>query len=314
MAMISRRSLSIGTLAGAAVSLVGDVAKAKTSGSPVVAERLDRIAIVAGDLDRLARFYTLLGFVVDDARPAPEHAALAQASSATSRSMRLGEQIIELVAFNPPGAAYPWPGKSSDPWFQHISLVAPDMGEALARLSAAEGWSPISRQSPVELSPVLMAKFGVSGSFAVYKFRDPEGHPLEFASAAHPAPPWSASSSGLLGYDHSALGVTDVDRSIRFYRDELGLTQGLRVQSTGPEQSAADGLTDAKVDIVEMLPGVATPHIEFLGYHDALARAPVAIGPRDSAATRLVLTAHGVTDTTLRRDPDGHWLQLVAAS
>lgn len=314
MAMISRRTLSLAAVAGTMVSLAGSNAKARDLAPRIVAQRLDRIVMVAGNLDRLARFYAALGFVADDARPAPEHAALAHASSATSRLMRIGEQIIELVAFNSPGAAYPWPGKSSDPWFQHISLVAPDMNAALTRLSAAEGWSPISRRGPVELSPTLMASLGVSGGFAVYKFRDPEGHPLEFATATRAAPPWSAPGPGLLGYNHSALGVTDVDRSITFYRDELGLTQGVRVRSTGAEQSSADGLTDAKVDIAEMLPAVATPHVEFLGYHDALARAPVAVGPRDSAATRLVLTAHGVTGTMLRRDPDGHWLQLVAAS
>ena len=185
--MISRRTLSIAALAGAAKSLIGAGAKAKDSARPVVAHRLDRIVIGAGNLDRVARFYIALGFVVDDARPAPEPAALAQASSATSRAMQLGEQIIELLAFNPPGAVYPWPGESSDPWFQHISLVAPDMGAAFARLSAAEGWSPISRRRPVELSPILMAKFGVFGGFAVYKFRDPEGHPLEFASSENAA-------------------------------------------------------------------------------------------------------------------------------
>ena len=182
--MINRRSLLTATLGGIAVSALGGAGEV-----PIVVQRLDRIVIVAGDLDRLARFYAALGFVVGDARPAPEQATLARAASATSRSMRLGEQVIELVAFDPPGAGYPWPGESSDPWFQHISLVAPDMGAAMARLSEAEGWSPISRRGPVELSPTLMAKLGVSGDHAVYKFRDPEGHPLEFASSASAAPP-----------------------------------------------------------------------------------------------------------------------------
>jgi len=169
VAMISRRTLSIAALAGVAESLIGGGAKAKVSPPRVVAQRLDRTAIVSANLDRLARFYTAIGFVVDDARPAPEQAVLARASSATSRFMRLGQQITELVAFNPPGAAYPRPGESSDPWFQHISLVAPDMGAAFARLSAAEGWSPISRRGPVELSPVLMAKDHLHFTITGYK-------------------------------------------------------------------------------------------------------------------------------------------------
>jgi hypothetical protein len=52
---------------GAEISLIGDGVKAKVSASWVVAQRLDRIAIVAGDLDRRARLYSALGFVVDDA-------------------------------------------------------------------------------------------------------------------------------------------------------------------------------------------------------------------------------------------------------
>lgn len=55
MDMISRRTRSIAGLAGEAVSFVGGGAKTKTSASRIVAQRLDRIAIVVGNPDRLAR-------------------------------------------------------------------------------------------------------------------------------------------------------------------------------------------------------------------------------------------------------------------
>lgn len=92
--MISRRTLSIAALAGAAEFLIGAGAKAEASAPRVVAQRLDRIVIVAGNLDRLARFYIALGFVVDDARPSPEHAALARASSATSTARGVADTTL----------------------------------------------------------------------------------------------------------------------------------------------------------------------------------------------------------------------------
>ena len=96
-----------------------------------------------------------------------------------------------------------------------------------------------------------------SGGATAYKFRDPDGHPLELIRFA------DAVAGGI---DHSAIAVTDAGRSIEFYRDRLGLTVGARQVNTGPEQDRLDGLTGAEVDVVALEPRQATPHVELLAY------------------------------------------------
>ncbi len=274
----------------------------------VTVRRLDRVAIVAGDTDRLTRFYVDLGFTADNARAAPEEATLAEARTATARTLRIGRQTVELVAFDPPGAAYPLPARSTDPWFQHIALIASDIDAAMGRLRATGGWTPISRAG-IDRLPER------AGGVSAFKFRDPEGHPLEFLAFPSGKTPeaWRGSGPGLLGYDHSAIGVTDVATSIAFWRGEMGFALGARTLNEGPEQAALDGLDAPVVDVVAMRPGTPTPHVELLGYHVGHRVKPVAVGARDRAATRLVLAADGVAAPYLTRDPDGHWLQLVRA-
>ena len=274
----------------------------------IIVRRLERVVIVVGDLDATTRFYTGLGFHADDARAAPEHATLAEARFATARLLRLGTQSVELVVFDPPGAAYPLPARSTDPWFQHIALIAADIDGAMRRLGALVGWTPISRGG-VDRLPKR------AGGVSAFKFRDPDGHPLEFLAFPSNDTPreWQGTGSGLVGYDHSAIGVRDVATSIAFWRGEMGLLLGPRTLNEGPEQAALDGLDAPVVDVVAMQPTRPTPHVELLGYHVGhRAKAPV-VGVRDRAATRLVLAADGVATPALTRDPDGHWLHLIAA-
>ena len=92
------------------------------------------------------------------------------------------------------------------------------MPAAYARLAAQPGWNTISTDGP----QVLPAS---SGGVTAYKFRDPEGHPLEllaFPPDAIPARWQKVSATGCLGIDHSAISVVDTDQSIKFY-ERLGL-------------------------------------------------------------------------------------------
>ena len=141
---IGRRSIVAIALSGFALPRIS-----RADEQSIVVDRLARVVIVAGDLDRLARFYATLGFAVDDARPAPDYATLANAGRARVRRMELGSEFAELVAFDPPGQPYPRPGRSTDPWFQHISLIAADMRTVMDQLQRAEGWTAISRSGPV---------------------------------------------------------------------------------------------------------------------------------------------------------------------
>ena len=84
-----------------------------------------------------------------------------------------------------------------------------------------------------------------NGGVRAFKFRDPDGHPLELiwfppgpgarrlARQAHPVPPF-------LGIDHSALAIASTRRSLRFYR-ALGLRVSDRSITTAPPRRGWTG-------------------------------------------------------------------------
>ena len=86
--------------------------------------------------------------------------------------MRLGAQDIALVQFARQGRPYPRDSRSDDLWFQHLAIVVNDMDLAYAHLSSHAGWRPISEGGPQLLPPS-------NGAVRAFKFRDPDGHPLE---------------------------------------------------------------------------------------------------------------------------------------
>ena len=86
--------------------------------------------------------------------------------------MRIGEEEIVLVQFESAGREYPARSRSDDLWFQHLAIVVSDMDEGYSRLRSSGGWDPISTEGPETLP-------ASSGGVRAFKFRDPDGHPLE---------------------------------------------------------------------------------------------------------------------------------------
>jgi len=256
--------------------------------------------LVSRDRDRLARFYAAIGFTIGTVAPiaTAEMALLGLAGAGTRLAMTLGPSLVELDCFEQPGAAYPADTTASDGQFQHLAIVTTDIAAAWADAVAA-GATAISRDGPV----VLPAS---SGGVIAVKFRDPVGHPLEFLQ--FPAGSNSAwTGAGVLGIDHSAISVADVDRSIAFYAAH-GLTQGERGLNQGPTQVALDGIDAVVVDVVPLLPERAPAHLELLGYHGPRGAGRDPLMANDIAATRIVW--HADRDA-LVRDDDGHLHQLV---
>lgn len=244
-----------------------------------------------------------------------------------------GGQTIELVAFDPPGRPYPSDGAANDQWFQHIALVTADIvaaSEPLRRGSAGL----ITKGAPVVLPPN-------TGGVSAFKFRDPEGHPLElivFPSGVG-APVWqSAEGTGILGYDHTAIAVSHLERSVAFYADLLGFRVAGRSLNRGPEQDQLDGLAGCEVDVLALEPAaMATPHVELLHYRSPRGRVTTAgMRANDVASVRQIHEAENldvlvdrlrtedvrfvsseiVTLGDGRRaasvnDPDGHMLVLI---
>ncbi len=303
-----------------------------------VAELL-RVSTTVTDLRRAETFYRDgLGFergdetVIDDPAWA-RLMGLPMIGNVRCLRMHLGAQAIELVSFDPPGRPYPDVRASNDPWFQHIALIVEDIAGALAGLERLSA-SPISDGGPQRLP-------ANTGGVTAFKFRDPDGHPLELLSLPPGvgAPVWrGVRGSRPLGYDHTAIAVGDVERAIAFYTGLLGFQVAGRSLNTGIEQDRLDGLKGCVVDVVGLAPAsVPTPHVELLHYRTLPGRAPdFGIEAKDISSTRQVHRADDLDGLVGRlketgaffvspgivslggggraatiRDPDGHMIVLT---
>jgi catechol 2,3-dioxygenase-like lactoylglutathione lyase family enzyme len=298
--------------------------------------RIDRMGVTVSNLEAAQRFFTealnfrMVGFEI---REGEDFAALMGLDNARAQVavIRLGDQSLELVQFAKPGRAYPEPRAANDPWFQHFAIAVSDMDQAFDQVSRSEQ-QPISLDGPQRLPPS-------TGDVVAYKFRDPDGHPLELSHA--PKSHWAhqahrPADQPTLGIDHSAVAVADLDASLRVYTEGLGLRLGSPSLNQGPEQARLDGLDDPVVDIATLTTPQSGPHLELLHYRrpkSAASPRPVSID--DIAATRLVMhtddldrtakraMAAGATRVSRRiiksasgravllRDPDGHVLELI---
>jgi catechol 2,3-dioxygenase-like lactoylglutathione lyase family enzyme len=303
--------------------------------------RIARVSLTSAALGATAAFFrSALGFVESgiEERAGEDFArlmGLAGDARAQVRLLRLGRQDLELVAFAEMGRSYPPGSTSCDPWFQHMAIVVADMRAAYARLAAQPGWTPISTAGPQRLPDS-------SGAVTAFKFRDPEGHPLELLEfPPHRTPAvWRESRGGdpCLGIDHSAIVVADTATSAAFY-----VALGFRVSggslNRGAEQERLDGLPGAEVEVTALEAATGdVPHLEFLRYRapPTSTSARTEVHGNDVSATRLVLQAQPAARperriagpdapsspkqsppaasgrcTTPLRDPDGHRLILV---
>ena len=301
-------------------------------------QKLSRISLICREPERLACFYEqafdcVLGEQSKLGGTALESLLGIPGAETTVIRMGLGEQTIELVGIKPPAQAYPPEAPVWSTLFQHFAIVVSDMAAAYAKLSAQKGWRPISIAGP----QVLPAS---SGGVAAFKFRDPEGHPLEllaFPSNAVPETWQMNSADGFLGIDHSAISVLDTSRSASFYR-RLGLRRSGGSSNSGPEQDRLDNVEGAVVEVTALAPPEPTPHVELLCYRGTSDRYTAPPRIDDAAATQLVLTVESTDalDTlcahnadalysgpvafeegvarAIMRDPDGHLLCLEAPS
>lgn len=254
---------------------------------------------VTADRARLATFYEGLGFAIGDVEPidAREMALLGLAGGSSRLPLRLGDQRLDLDLFDIAGAPYPGGIDGADTRFQHIAIVSDDAAAAWARAEAL-GATPMSRRGAVTLPPS-------SGGVTAIKFRDPEGHPLEFLQFPERA---DRRADARPCIDHSAISAADLIVSRAFY-EGLGLTIDGPTLNHGRTQADLDGMEGATVDVVPMRPRVATPHLELLAYRTPRVRRAPPCAVNDIAATRIVWSSDR---TALLRDPDGHLHHLTA--
>lgn len=232
-----------------------------------------------GDLDRALDFYVgALGFEQVDHEGPPS----------TVRLM-LGAQWLELVAVEGmPDLAEASVARGD---FQHFALVVEDMASALRRLHHYTPRTITTGEAAIHLP----ARYG---GLLAFKFRDPDGHPLELIQGTP------------VRIDHSAIAVSDLKRSLAFYVDTLGLQSGARQVNEDAEQALLDGVCQSRVEVLALNPVQNdTPHLELLAY-EIPAPAP-AVLPKEFRDEVVYL----VDDPQARRlhDPDGHAVVLLPA-
>jgi catechol 2,3-dioxygenase-like lactoylglutathione lyase family enzyme len=275
---------------------------------PLRAQRIVRISRVVADLERAEAFYRdALGFRT--IRRGRGDTLPFAAGASEEIVMRLGEETVALVRFATPGLPYPSDSRSDDLWFQHLAIVVSDMDAAYAHLLGQSGWQPISRGGPQMLPPS-------DGAVRAFKFRDPDGHPLELIwfPPAQGRANWHtrASDALFLGIDHSALSVRSTPRSQAFYR-RLGLVVAEQSLNRGPAQASLDGLPAARVRVTGLRPASPEgPGFELLAYRPP-GRAAGIPAPNDQVTDWVTMTVSPLSGDLVRvkRDPDGHLLVLV---
>ena len=282
--------------------------------------------MVCGDPEALAEFYRAAFGFLTTGRALPS-------AMRGGVELRLGRQTIRLIGAEPCGRPYPADVAGWSPLFQHIAIVVADMAPAYTHLGTIPGWSVISTSGP-QILPAA------SGAVSAFKFRDPEGHPLELIAFPPGAVPrqWQTQSQNLcLGIDHSAISVSSTAISIHFYRG-LGLDRSGGSLNVGREQAMLDDVPDAVVEVTALTSAHATPHVELLCYRGDFDRRVPAQAVNDATATRLVLTveSRATLDAicaqassallsgpelcednlycALLQDPDGHLICLEATA
>ena len=304
------------------------------------------IWMTVSDMKRSVDFYSnALTFsrVSDVELEGPEHERLWGVFGLRMRvvRMRLGDELLVLTQYLTPSDGRPIPAdsRSHDLWFQHIAVVVGDMDEAYERVSRHD--VRFISTGPQTLPESNRPAAGIKA----FKFLDPDGHPLELLWF----PPgkgdtkWHRPTDKLfLGIDHTAIGVSDTERSLRFYRDLLGLRVAGGSLNVGTEQEHLDNVPGARVRVTALRPSQEPPGIEFLEYKTPTGGRPMpaGVGANDIVHWQTALLVDDVERAVERlrvaqvrfvspgvsrfaddrlgfekgvmvRDPDGHAMLLV---
>ncbi len=306
--------------------------------------RVGAIGLTVSDMDRSMAFYgRVLGFetVADVEVSGPAYEQLTGVLGLRARvvTMHLGRERIELTEYlTPRGRAAPVDSRSNDAWFQHMAIITNDIEQAYL-------WLRRHKVRHVSPGPQRLPDWNPkAGGIVAFYFQDPDGHPLEILQF----PPdkgearWHQPADRIfLGIDHTAIVVADTERSLRFYRDTLGLRVAGESENWGPEQERLNNVSGARLRITT-LRAAAGPGIELLEYltprtgrpapvdaaaNDLTHRQTQVVAADPAASTVRLRAGHagfasadvvslpdralGFGAGLLARDPDGHALRVT---
>jgi catechol 2,3-dioxygenase-like lactoylglutathione lyase family enzyme len=258
---------------------------APLAGQPIV--EVDAVGITVDDMDRALAFYQdVLGFEKLDENEvhgdAYEHLTGVFGLRLRTARLRLGGEEIELLEYLAPrGRPMPVDARSNDKSFQHIAIITGDMDKAYAHLRA-------HKVRHASTGPQTLPDWNPNaGGIKAFYFKDPDDNVLEILEfpAGKGDPKWPALHEKqpgklFLGIDHTAIVIADTERSLKFYRDHLGLEVVGGAENWGPEQERLNNVFGARLRITA-LKAASGPGIEFLEY---LAPTDGKIYPPDSRA------------------------------
>jgi catechol 2,3-dioxygenase-like lactoylglutathione lyase family enzyme len=254
---------------------------------------VESVGMTVSDMDRAVEFYSALSFrkVSDVEVLGEEFEHLEGVFGARMRivRMQLGNEYLDLTQYlAPPGRPVPVDSRSNDLWFQHIAIVVRDMDEAFQRLRALK--VQFVSTGPQTLPPSIKAAAGIKAFY----FRDPDQHNLEviYFPPGKGDPRWQEKTDNLfLGIDHTAIGISNTNASLRFYRDLLGLRKAGESENFGTEQEHLNQVSGAHLRITG-LRSDAGPGVEFLEY----------LTPRDGRPRPADVRANDIV----------HWQTMIA--
>src|SRR5262252_6169462 len=235
--------------------------------SAKAATSVESVGMMVSDMDRAVEFYSALTFqkISDVEVLGDEFEHLEGVFGARMRivRMQLGNEFLDLTQYlAPPGRPIPADSRSNDLWFQHIAIVVGDMDQAFEKLRALK--VQFVSTGPQTLPASIKAAAGIKAFY----FRDPDQHNLEiiYFPAGKGDPRWQEKTGKLfLGIDHTAIGISDTDASLRFYRDLLGLRKAGESENFGTEQEHLNQVFGAHLRITGMRAGTGFG-VEFLEY------------------------------------------------
>ena len=269
---------------------------------------VEGVAFTLPDRNALDPLFSALG-VTDQGSTMLEGAALQRRfglseGRATVQHHRLGSERLDTITFEDcPAATSLQPGPANTLWFQHVAIVVSDMNRAAERL--------MPMVTSISDSPQWLPN-GV----AAWKFRNAVGHAMELLwfppHLGHPR--WHQPDPPLFqGLDHTAIAISDSDRSLAFYGCELGLKLGYATLNQGVEQERLDGLKGARVAI-HGVSGSSPCGVEFLRYLRPEPCQPTAatLQPQDALYAQILIRDSQAGEGRLMHDPDGHRLWIAS--
>src|SRR5215467_4245129 len=266
-------------------------------GAGQAATSVESIGMTVSDMDRAVEFYSALTFQkVSDVEVFGddlEHLEGVFGARMRIVRMQLGNEYLDLTQYlAPPGRPIPTDSRSNDLWFQHIAIVVRDMDEVFEKLRALK--VQFVSTGPQTLPASIKAAAGIKAFY----FRDPDQHNLEviYFPPDKGDPRWQEKTDKLfLGIDHTAIGISNTDASLRFYRDLLGLRKAGESENFGTEQEHLNQVFGAHLHITGMRASRG-PGVEFLEYLTPRNGRP---RPRDVRANDIVYWQTMITTNDL---------------